>query len=1060
MSETIVTRLEQEAASSTLQTYPSSKNEGDYQNARVMGKPQILSALSACPLESEGLNSDSHGIKPVFDLADKTLEADKACPPKSLPHVFEWDEAKAGAVNLEQASAFFSLFVWPGEEVWVQTFQDGPTSLYLEDTFTRKDGSSGSKFKYKISKNGKTTRSDVTTWGSVALEGFQPGTEFAQSATRDSLARVGVSWTVNALEPGTEARSADRVSRIRAVFIDLDGAPLPASFPLLATSIVESSPGRFHVYWAVSDVPLEDFTPIQKYLAQHFGSDPVVCDLARVMRLPGFWHGKKEPGFLSHVLEKNPGAQYTRADLVGAFDGLEAALEQAQQQTKARLEAAELSRKRALELREELQSADFSDRAAVLNKYAQAALWDEVGKLSSTEQGGRNAQLFKSAAALGALVGAGILERGEAALELETAARAVGLDEREVRSTLENGLRAGEKNPRDLSNVAQLVGQKQGKTDKKDKAQKVKAPRPETPPVALEPEREGRLPAVKEIPFPEYPVSEEQSDYSDRQVLELLGKGQWGTAAATTNLAQAHRLLEAEGQNMAYTLELGWAVWTGAYWERSELEAVKKAHVLSRIVTGESAVLFALERKLDNAGEQFWAQSSAMSRAAWKHLKSARAIEGHASLTATLKTGAPLFAVDRERFELRPWNIGFQNGVWIRGVFREHRREDYMLSLSPVEHDPSFDLSVWLGVLERITGGDSDLALTLQDVAGYVLSGASTLRVLPWFYGPKGTGKSTFTELLCTVLGGMAANVDTKYFSSDSARERLGAVVWGKRVVVCSEAGNSRLDPELLKTLSGGDSLPVRFLYKEAFMAEPRHVLLMVANDAPRMNAYDEALKDRVLTLPFVHPLQGKPGDAPLLGGERIEAARRDPSSALVRGFTVWAVSGLARVLEHQKIHRARVITQASEQFWKDVDPISEFWEWMDDEHPLELTMGLEKGELRSHYDRWCEREGSRPLNAQNWKQACESHGLREERRGKDRTRFWVLERLPTLEADTACPPEKSCPPNLKLENLVPDSKMLEGQGGQADTADKIQGNLKTFAFQETGAKEDDAGYV
>ena len=705
MSETIVTRLEQEATSSTLQTSISSKNESENQNAQVMGKPQILSALSACPLEDEGLNLDSDDINSVLDSADNTLETDKACPPKPLPHIFEWDEAKAGAVNLEQTSAFLSLFVWPGEEVWFQTFQDGPDTLYLEDTFTRKDGSSGSKFKYKLSKDGKTTRSDVTTWGSIALEEFQPGTEFAKTSTRDSLARVGVSWTVNALEPDAKARSADCVSRIRAVFIDLDGSPLPSSFPLAPTAILESSSGKFHVYWAVSDMPLEDFTPIQKFLAQHFDSDPLVHDLPRVMRLPGFWHGKKEMGFLSRVLEQNPDAQYTRADLIGAFEGLEAALEQAQQQTKARLEAAEVSRKRALELKEELKSMDLSDRAAVLSKYTQAALWDEVGKLSSTGQGGRNAQLFKSAAALGALVGVGILERGEAALELETAAHAVGLDEREVHSTLENGLRAGEKNPRDLSNVAQLVGQKQGKKAKKDKAQKVKAARPETPPVSLEPEREGRLPAVNEIPFPEYPVSEEQSDYSDRQVLELLGKGQWGTAAATTNLAQAHRLFEAEGQNMAYTLELGWAVWTGAYWERSELEAVKKAHVLSRIVTGESAVLFALERKLDNAGEQFWAQASAMSRAAWKHLKSARAIEGHASLSATLKTGAPLFAVDRERFELRPWNIGFQNGVWIRGLFREHRREDYMLSLSPVEHDSSFDLSVWLGVLERITGG-------------------------------------------------------------------------------------------------------------------------------------------------------------------------------------------------------------------------------------------------------------------------------------------------------------------------------------------------------------------
>jgi putative DNA primase/helicase len=59
--------------------------------------------------------------------------------------------------------------------------------------------------------------------------------------------------------------------------------------------VIESSPGKWHAYWLVSDSPLEQFKPLQQALAQRFNGDKAVCDLPRVMRLPGFLHQKGEP---------------------------------------------------------------------------------------------------------------------------------------------------------------------------------------------------------------------------------------------------------------------------------------------------------------------------------------------------------------------------------------------------------------------------------------------------------------------------------------------------------------------------------------------------------------------------------------------------------------------------------------------------------------------------------------------------------------------------------------------------------------------------------------------
>jgi hypothetical protein len=73
--------------------------------------------------------------------------------------------------------------------------------------------------------------------------------------------------------------------------------PAPAP-PAIAC---ESSPGKFHAYWPVSDLPLADFRHAQRMLAERFGGDRKVNDLPRVMRVPGFLHWKGEP-FRSRLL--------------------------------------------------------------------------------------------------------------------------------------------------------------------------------------------------------------------------------------------------------------------------------------------------------------------------------------------------------------------------------------------------------------------------------------------------------------------------------------------------------------------------------------------------------------------------------------------------------------------------------------------------------------------------------------------------------------------------------------------------------------------------------------
>lgn len=116
-----------------------------------------------------------------------------------------------------------------------------------------------------------------------------------------------------------KGRSTKNVVRVLALFVDLDGAPLgPAVNRLKPHIIVESSPGRYHLYWLVSDCTLDQFKPLQQAIAREFNGDKACCDLPRVLRVPGFLHQKDKP-FLTRLVEANDFPKYTTQQII---DGL------------------------------------------------------------------------------------------------------------------------------------------------------------------------------------------------------------------------------------------------------------------------------------------------------------------------------------------------------------------------------------------------------------------------------------------------------------------------------------------------------------------------------------------------------------------------------------------------------------------------------------------------------------------------------------------------------------------------------------------------------------------
>ena len=156
-----------------------------------------------------------------------------------------------------------------------------------------------------------------------------PIAELLPWADRRSAEGGALYWTVQRTDG--RGRRADHVVSVRALYVDLDGAPYPARWHLAPSLVVATSPGKWHAYWSIDapasgwgagyPMPLGEVEGAQRRLAALYGGDPSCIDLPRVLRLPGSTHRKAEPSpvVVSHA---DPWACYDWRDVLDGAPAL------------------------------------------------------------------------------------------------------------------------------------------------------------------------------------------------------------------------------------------------------------------------------------------------------------------------------------------------------------------------------------------------------------------------------------------------------------------------------------------------------------------------------------------------------------------------------------------------------------------------------------------------------------------------------------------------------------------------------------------------------------------
>ena len=124
--------------------------------------------------------------------------------------------------------------------------------------------------------------------------------------------QAGYAIYVTINESKTDRRKATDICRVRAVFVELDRGDITEEDlkglieEYKVSFAVWSSPGKCHLYWRLADgvCAVDKFSSLQSVLQYKFKdwkAGRESKDLPRILRVPGFYHQKKEP-FLSRLV--------------------------------------------------------------------------------------------------------------------------------------------------------------------------------------------------------------------------------------------------------------------------------------------------------------------------------------------------------------------------------------------------------------------------------------------------------------------------------------------------------------------------------------------------------------------------------------------------------------------------------------------------------------------------------------------------------------------------------------------------------------------------------------
>jgi putative DNA primase/helicase len=426
------------------------------------------------------------------------------------------------------------------------------------------------------------------------------------------------------------------------------------------------------------------------------------------------------------------------------------------------------------------------------------------------------------------------------------------------------------------------------------------------------------LPAMVEVPGPS--PRYEASDDGNAQYLYDRIKGQF------------HWLAE----------ERDYIFWDGVKWARDQKLALEWQFVLmarEKVIECRAAG--------DEVGAKWWVKAGNRARIETA-IKSLRAVPGFSVVAAELNQDDKLINVANGTLDLTNGQLG------------PHDPERLMTRVMGAAYDPQATCPEFEGFMERVVP-EAGMRAYVQRALGYSMLGEADQRSLFLICGPSGTGKSTLMATMELVFGDYGVSAPSGTLRA-AGRETSSPsndlhTLMGKRFVSTSETNeHTAYNEDLIKRLTGRDTVSSRRLYQDFQDWSPRCAIWLATNHPPKFNSDDDAIWRRAKLVPFNTVLLGEGQVSDF--AHNVLAKERD-------GILNWLLVGLKDYQAHG-LQEPEEVLEAAHEVRLQSDPVARFLEDRAADGILvrDPEQRIRSTELYMMYTEWARQVGERVLGS------------------------------------------------------------------------------------------------
>lgn len=271
--------------------------------------------------------------------------------------------------------------------------------------------------------------------------------------------------------------------------------------------------------------------------------------------------------------------------------------------------------------------------------------------------------------------------------------------------------------------------------------------------------------------------------------------------------------------------------------------------------------------------------------------------------------------------------IAFKNGVLdvVTENFSDFSPEYIITNKIPHNYNPDAKSELLDGVISKLACNDEHLVKLLYQAVGYTLYRRNELRKSFILTGEKRNGKSTFLDMVSTMLGEQnISNLDL----CDIGHQFRTAEISGKLANIGDDIADEWVsNASIFKKVVSGETVTTEKKGKDPFKLMSFCKFFFSANSIPRIGRGKDsaAVLDRLVIIPFDAKFtKNDPDYDPFIKYKLRE-------EAVIEALIAKAIPALRDVLSEQEFEPCDRVNDSLVEFEKSNDPIMEFFDELDE---------------------------------------------------------------------------------------------------------------------------------